>query len=55
MSDNLSFDLNDDTYQKILQKKDDMGFKNKSWNEWFLHIAGEQDSYSKILEKVFFI
>ena len=53
MSDNLSFDLNDDTYQKILQKKDDMGFKNKSWNEWFLHIAGEQDSYSKILEKVF--
>jgi len=53
MSENISFDLDEKTYQKLLEKKENMGFKNKSWNEWFSNLIDEENSYSKILENIF--
>ena len=53
MTKNSSFDLNEDTFQKMLQTKEKMGFKDKSWDEWFSNIVGKQNSYSEILENVF--
>ena len=53
MSEDISFELNENTYQKLLEKKENSGFKNKSWNEWFSNFISDENSYSKILENVF--
>lgn len=53
MSENISFELDENTFQKLLEKKENMGFKNKSWNEWFSNLINDENSYSKILENVF--
>lgn len=54
MSDN-EFSINDDTFQKILSKKIEMGFENKSWDEWFLYLLStkkqSQDELQEIMQK----
>jgi len=55
MSDNPSFELNESTYTGLLKKKNEMGFQDKSWDEWFDFLINENDDESKqnFIEKVF--
>lgn len=46
MSDTPLFEINYDTFQKLLKEKDSMGFSNKSWDEWFSSLFNSFDSSS---------
>lgn len=54
MSDEFSFDISESTFSKLSKKKNDMGFQNKSWNEWFNELFKENDNVdSDFIEKAF--
>ena len=35
MDDDFSLDLDESTYKEMLKKKEQMGFGERSYNEWF--------------------
>ena len=54
MPEDLEFSINESTFSKILNKKKENGFENKSWNEWFEYffdLERENTSDNKI-EKI---
>lgn len=56
MAQDLSLEISDDTLKKILIKKNEAGFGDKSWDDWFnflLGITTGEDSTKVIIEKVF--
>lgn len=55
MDDDFSLDLDESTYKEMLKKKEQMGFGERSYNEWFkvlFNSKGEKTD-SKIIEDVF--
>ena len=52
----LNFSLNESTFEKMRKKKDEMGFVNKSWNDWF-KVLFDNNSIKKdtkqIIEDIF--
>ena len=56
MTDIESFKISEKTLQKILEKRDEMGYANKSWDEWFKRVLGyadDEESTKEIIEKIF--
>ena len=56
MTEDFLFDINEETFKKMKEKKGEMGFAQKSWNEWFDHLFNEKkenESQDQILERVF--
>ncbi len=50
MSDDFAFDLNEETLQIMIKKKEEAGFGNKSWNEWFNEIfKSKNDKQAKTI------
>lgn len=56
MANDLNFSLNENTLEKMKKKKDEMGFGNKSWNDWF-KVLFDNNSIKKdtkqIIEDIF--
>ena len=55
MNENFSLNLKEQTVRKMLEKKKDMGFGEKSWEEWFevLFNKSLKENTSDIIERVF--
>ena len=51
----LSFELNESTLKKISKIKDEMGFSNKTWDEWFQTVFDEEstESTQETIERIF--
>lgn len=55
MAEINNFEITDDTFKKILEKKEQMGFTSKSWDEWFGEVLGLESkdrSTNDIIEKI---
>ena len=55
MSENFSFDLSSEVFEKMIKSKESMGFSQKSWNEWFENILSspeKSETDSEIIEKI---
>ena len=56
MPEDYFFELKENTLKKILKKKDEMGFSEKSWDEWFqlfLDNNIENESTKEKIERIF--
>ncbi len=61
MSDKLEITINEQTLQKILYIKKEMGYEGKEWDEWFNHILKivlpqktNQSEIEKVMEKMYY-
>lgn len=61
MSDKLEFYITDETLQKMLSIKKEMGYEEKEWDEWFNHILKiifspktNQSEIEKVMEKMYY-
>ncbi len=61
MSDKFEFSISDETLQKILRIKKEMGHDEKGWDEWFNHILNlnfsqkaNKSEIEKIMEKMYY-
>lgn len=55
MDESFSFDVSKKTIEKILERKKETGFLEKSWDDWFSFLLGynlEENSTQEIIEKV---
>lgn len=55
MVEEFSFDVSKEIMEKILERKKEMGFLKKSWDDWFNFLLGnksEEKSTQKIIEEV---
>lgn len=55
MSDDLSIQITDKTYEKIIKTKERMGFSQKTWDEWFNALLADEssgDSDKDTIEKI---
>lgn len=46
MTDDVSFHLDEETLQKMIEKKQEMGFGEKDWGDWFKALFGKHGSCS---------
>lgn len=55
MSDEISFEFTENTLRKMIKKKEEMGFGNKTWDEWFQELCDDKsdESVNKKIEKIF--
>lgn len=55
LNENFSLNLKEQTVRKMLEKKKDMGFGEKSWEEWFEALFNKslKENTSDIIERVF--
>lgn len=55
MSEDMFFELSENTLKKIMKKKDEMGFSKKSWDDWFQTFFEEQknESTQEKIERIF--
>ena len=55
MPEDISFELEDKTFQKLKEKKQEMGFENSSWDEWFKSVFEVEPEKvdKKIIEDIF--
>ena len=56
MSADFPIELSEHTFEKMVKKKEMMGFSQKSWDKWFerlLNESKEEESEKQIIERVF--
>jgi len=56
MAEEFVFDLEEKTLENLQKQKNEMGFKEKTWNEWFKHlldIGKEKNQTHDIIERIF--
>jgi len=60
MNDKFKFSINEETLKKIIDRKKEMGFEEKGWDEWFNTILNSnseksnQTEIEKIMEKMYY-
>lgn len=59
MSDEFDLSISDDTFKKILEAKRKLGFKEKSWDEWFSFLfkdekKGKMERIEEIAKGIFY-
>ncbi len=54
MSPDIEFSINESTFNKLLNEKQNSGFQNKSWDEWFNKVFGTKldNASQQMMEKV---
>lgn len=56
MDNDLSLNIPEDTFHKMIKIKNEMGYEDKNWNEWFIHLINnlkKDESEKEIIERVF--
>jgi len=56
MSENLSFTIDENTLQKMIKMKEEMGFGKKDWQSWFEAFFNEEEeetSVNQTIERIF--
>lgn len=55
MSEEFLFELQENVLKKMLKKKEEMGYADKSWNEWFEYLLNDSkpESTKEKLERIF--
>jgi len=55
MSEEFLFELQENILKKMLKKKEEMGYADKSWNEWFEYFLNDSkpESTKEKLERIF--
>lgn len=61
MTNELEFSISEETFQKILAKKKEMGFEEKDWEQWFTFVIKSnfsqkinQTEIEKVMEKMYY-
>lgn len=56
LPNDFSMEISESTFEKMLKKKDEMGYGKKSWNEWFEKLFNDnikEESEKETIERVF--
>ena len=55
LPDDFMMEISENTFEKMLKRKEEMGFGKKSWNEWFEKLFANEnvESEKEIIERIF--
>lgn len=58
MSDSVEFSISNDTYDKMLKLKNEKGFRDSKWDDWFNHLLklneNKEDQLEHIMKKIYY-